>query len=558
MSTNDQHEYQVLARKYRPVKLSELIGQDMLVQTISNAINSDRIPHAFILTGIRGVGKTSAARILARSLICTGEKGEIDNPTTEPCGVCDSCIAIAEDRHVDVLEMDAASRTGVSDIREIIENVSYHPVIARYKIYIIDEVHMLSKSAFNALLKTLEEPPPHAKFIFATTEIRKIPVTILSRCMRFDLPRIDEELLKQHLQNIADKEEAVINEEALLLISHAAEGSVRDALSLLDQAIGSNVGSEISHEQVQEMLGVADRDKVFDLFSEIVEGKTAEAIGKLRQLYHAGADPITIMQDLLELSHFITQIKVMPNLAEALHIAENDRKRGKELADKLPIPFLTRAWQMLLKGIAETKIAPNTLVAAEMIIVRLCYVSNSPTPGDLIKKIESDKEGKSQAPAVQKSPTKTPETVATINSVNPKSFKELVNLFNVKDEYFLHSWLQDVSLVNFDAENRSLEFKPHENTPPDLAGKMTDLLNQWTGERWIIAVSRDKGGRSLRQENEALLDKKKEQVLQDEDVNALIKGFPGATISRVEEIYDAEENTNLYDENLKKSGEGKV
>jgi DNA polymerase-3 subunit gamma/tau len=381
-------QYQVLARKYRPKTLSTLIGQDVLVRTISNAIEMNKIPHAFVLTGIRGVGKTSTARIIARSLLCIGADGKNTQPTKEPCGVCDNCKSIAEDRHVDVTEVDAASRTGVGDIREIIDQVVYAPVQGRYKIFIIDEVHMLSKNAFNALLKTLEEPPAHVKFIFATTEIRKIPVTILSRCMRFDLPRVAADVLVKHFGYVAENEGAKITTEALTLIAKASEGSVRDGLSLLDQAISISNHDEISLEKVRNMLGLADRERVYDLFENIIEGQAEGAIKIIRELYNLGVEPVIALQDLLEVVHFVTQTKISEEFLESSFLTESEKKLGKKFADKLEISYLSRLWQMLSKAISEARYVANSLIAAEMILIRICYGAGLPTPEQILNKLD--------------------------------------------------------------------------------------------------------------------------------------------------------------------------
>lgn len=538
-----QSEYRVLARKYRPTKLSELVGQNVLVRTLTNAIESGRIPHAFILTGIRGVGKTSTARIIARSLVCIGEDGKNTKPTINPCGVCEQCTAITEDRHVDIMEIDAASHTGVDDVRQITDNINYLPVMGRYRIYIIDEVHMLSKNAFNALLKTLEEPPAHTKFVFATTEIRKIPITILSRCMRFDLARIEADLLAEHLANIADKEGISITKDALALIAHASEGSVRDSLSLLDQAIGTvSRDTEITRANIQEMLGIADRSKVFDIFDNIVAGKPTEALKELQKAYNAGADPVTILQDLLELSHFLTQLKIIPDLATAQHIAEMDRIRGKELAGKLSLPFLARVWQMLLKGLSEAQIAPNALIAAEMVIIRLCYVSDLPTPSDLIKGLKS---GRNDSADIQTDKARNPapsfalEPVSSLSDsggINLRDFSELADLFRIKDEYFIHSWLQEVYPVNFNSKNRFIEFRPAKTTPPDLAGKISDLLYRWTGNRWIIAISNETGSKSIHDKKVEEEHKARKEAENHPMVKAILDAFPGSAITKVEKV----------------------
>ncbi len=342
--------YRVLARKYRPQDFTGLIGQEALVRTLSNAFTTGRIAHAFMLTGVRGVGKTTTARIIARALNCIGPDGKRTTPTLHPCGVCEPCVAIAESRHMDVQEMDAASRTGIDDIREIIEGVRYAPASARYKVYIIDEVHMLSKNAFNGLLKTLEEPPPHVKFIFATTEIRKVPVTVLSRCQRFDLRRIETMELVGLLKTISEKENVKIEDAALALIARAAEGSARDSLSLLDQAIAHGEETTITAEMVRGMLGLADRGRVLDLFEKLMGGKLAEALAELNELYDRGADPLAVMQDLLETTHFLTRVRVAPNAEGFFDGSGSEGRRAAEMAAKLPVAALTRAWQMLLKG----------------------------------------------------------------------------------------------------------------------------------------------------------------------------------------------------------------
>ena len=377
--------YRVLARKYRPSTFAELIGQEAMVRTLSNAIATGRIAHAFILTGVRGVGKTTTARILARALNCVGPDGS-GGSTAEPCGQCAQCLAIADDRHVDVMEMDAASRTGVDDIRELTEGVRYRPVSGRYKVYIIDEVHMLSKNAFNALLKTLEEPPPDVKFVFATTEINKVPVTVLSRCQRFSLRRVPVEQLIPHYRRIAEAEGVEVEPAALALIARAADGSVRDGLSLLDQAIALS-GGRVAEAAVRDMLGVADRGLVFDLLESVLRGDAPAALAQMGRLYQGGADPLMVLQDLLDLSHFVTRLKLAPEAGTGDPIAEGDRARARPLAEKLTIPVLARAWQMLLKGLEEVQVAPSPIQAAEMVLVRLAYVADLPAPAELVRSI---------------------------------------------------------------------------------------------------------------------------------------------------------------------------
>ncbi len=388
--------YRVLARKYRPTTFDDLIGQEALVRTLSNAIGSGRVAHAFVLTGVRGVGKTTTARLIARALNCVGPDGQ-GGPTITPCGQCDSCRAIAEDRHVDVIEMDAASRTGIDDVRELIEGVRYRPVSARNKIYIIDEVHMLSKQAFNGLLKTLEEPPDNVVFVFATTEIRKVPVTVLSRCQRFDLKRVPEAVLTSHFAAIAEKEGIEAGEAAVAMIARAADGSVRDGLSLLDQAIALSSSGDggpvrLDQEEVKQMLGLADRTRIFDLFEAVMAGKAPEALALLAELHGGGVAPAVVIEDLLELTHFLTRAKLVPDTLSAPALPEAERERGRHLAGELGLPALARAWQMLLKGLGETQSAPDPLQAAEMALIRLIYASDLPTPGELVKRLSEGAE----------------------------------------------------------------------------------------------------------------------------------------------------------------------
>ena len=376
--------YRVLARKYRPTTFSELIGQQAMVRTLTNAIQAGRMAHAFILTGVRGTGKTTTARLIARALNCVGADGT-GGPTIDPCGVCEHCRAIAEDRHMDVIEMDAASRTGVDDIRDLIDGVRYRPTSARFKVYIVDEVHMLSRNAFNALLKTLEEPPEHVKFIFATTEIRKVPVTVLSRCQRFDLRRVDTETLAAHFDRLAQSENATVSDAARQLIARAADGSVRDGMSLLDQAIAHCDGT-VGEDDIRAMLGLVDRTRTFDLLDAVFRGDARAALHILADQYAGGADPAVVIEDLLELVHWLTRIKLAPEAADDPTVPEAERVRGREMGDKLSMPVLARAWQMLLKGLGEVRNAPSPTQAAEMVLVRLAYASDLPTPLDALKK----------------------------------------------------------------------------------------------------------------------------------------------------------------------------
>ncbi|WP_415836554.1 DNA polymerase III subunit gamma/tau, partial [Palleronia rufa] len=399
----DAPAYQVLARKYRPQTFADLVGQDAMVRVLSNAFEADRIAQAFIMTGIRGTGKTTTARIIAKGMNCVGPDGQ-GGPTVSPCGACEPCRAIAEGRHVDVMEMDGASQTGVGDIRDnIISTVSYAPASARYKIYIIDEVHMLSTSAFNALLKTLEEPPAHVKFIFATTEIRKVPVTVLSRCQRFDLRRIEPEQMIAMLGRIAAAEGAAVSDEALALIARAAEGSARDAQSLLDQAISHGAG-ETTAEQVRAMLGLADRGRVLDLFDMVMRGDAAAALSELSGQYADGADPLAVLRDLAEITHWISVVKITPGAADDPTVGPDERARGRDMADRLPMRALTRMWQMLLKALEEVGHAPNAMMAAEMAIIRLTHVADLPSPGDLVRRLNDAPPPETASPAPGPSP----------------------------------------------------------------------------------------------------------------------------------------------------------
>jgi DNA polymerase-3 subunit gamma/tau len=562
--------YRVLARKYRPSDFAGLIGQDALVRTLTNAIAQGRLAHAFMLTGVRGVGKTTTARILARAFNCIGVDGK-GGPTAQPCGQCEHCLAIAEDRHVDVIEMDAASRTGVGDIRELIEGVRYRPVSARYKIYIIDEVHMLSNNAFNALLKTLEEPPEHVKFIFATTEIRKVPVTVLSRCQRFDLRRIDADVLAQHFAGIAKAEGAKISANALALIARAADGSARDGLSLLDQAIGLAEG-EVSEAQVRDMLGLADRTQLFDLFEGLMQGE-AKALDQLNAMYQSGADPIVVLQDLLDLTHWLTRIKLTPAVLEQPATPEAERKRGGALAKQLTMPVLARCWQMLLKGLGEAQMAPQPLAAAEMTLIRLMHVADLPPPGDLVRRLSGENAaapggiGNPTAPAAPKSmagggnPTGTPSSSfgstprlqttsqlqsqpngapqASALSPQPQSFDQLVALFKEKREAILHSHLMnDAHLVHFEAGR--IDFRPGPNAPNNLANRIAACLNEWTGARWLVSLSGDAGAATLKEQAAALVAARKRQAADHPLVRAVMAAFPGTTIDEVRDLTAAD------------------
>ncbi|HXQ49712.1 MAG TPA: DNA polymerase III subunit gamma/tau [Stellaceae bacterium] len=545
--------YRVLARKYRPTRFAELIGQEAMVHTLTNAIATGRIAHAFILTGVRGVGKTTTARIIARALNCVGPDGK-GGPTADPCGRCEPCRAIAEDRYVDVLEMDAASRTGVDDIRELTEGVRYKPVAARYKIYIIDEVHMLSKNAFNALLKTLEEPPPDVKFIFATTEIHKVPVTVLSRCQRFSLRRVPIELLTAHYARIAAAEGVAAEPAAIALIARAADGSVRDGLSLLDQAIA--LGGGIGESQVRDMLGIADRGLVYDLLETALKGDAAGALGRLRALYDGGADPVMVLQDLLELVHFLTRLKLVPEAGEGDPVLGGERARALALAEALGIPGLSRAWQMLLKGIAEAQSAPSPIEAATMVLVRLAYVADLPSPADLVRSLEGGRAAAASPspPARAPSPAASlpragaaeparaiaaPEPVIApaVSRPDPQSFLEVVELFDQHREAVLRSHLfANAHLVHF--EPGRIELRPNEAAPRDLSNRLGQLLSHWTNRRWVVSVSAEPGQPTLREQADAHASELKSEAARHPLVRAVLDAFPGARIEAVRELSD--------------------
>jgi len=555
-STPDSSPYRVLARKYRPETFADLIGQDAMVRTLSNAFALGRIAQAYMLTGVRGVGKTTTARLIARALNYTGPGSEA-GPTMYMTGMGEHCAAILESHHVDVIEMDAASRTGVDDVRELIEAVRYRPVIARYKVYIIDEVHMLSKQAFNALLKTLEEPPPHVKFIFATTEIRKVPITVLSRCQRFDLRRLDAGAMIAHLGHVASQEGVTAEAEALRMIARAAEGSVRDGLSLLDQAIAHS-GSAVTAERVQAMLGLIDRGRIIDLFEKVMTADSAAALKEIEAQHAQGADPQNLLIDLADFVHWVTRLKIVPAAQADLDRSEAERTRGVRFAKDLSMASLTRAWQMLLKGLAEIRDAPDALAAAEMIIIRLCYGAALPATEELVK-IARDSGAatplRSQAGEQPRLETRTevahpqpgpaPEIQGTLAIDQPsspaeekppvpefRSFRDVVAYVGDKRDIKLKNELErHVRPVRLSMG--SIEIALADGAPPGLAGELARKLEAWTGQRWMVSISNEPGEPPLREQARALRDSTFLEVRKHPVVKAVFEKFPGAEISDV-------------------------
>jgi len=554
--------YRVLARKYRPASFDDLIGQDAMVRTISNAFECGRIPQAWILTGVRGVGKTTTARILARALNYELPDGSASGPTITMPVMGVHCQAIIESRHIDVLEMDAASHNSVEDVRQINDAIRYAPVSARYKVYILDEVHMLSGAAFNALLKTLEEPPPHAKFIFATTEIRKVPVTVLSRCQRFDLRRVDAALLVKHLQGIAGKENIEVEPAALALIARAAEGSVRDSLSLFDQAI-SHAAGPVRAEDVRQMLGLADRVRVVDLFEALMKGDVAAALKELREQYDIGADPAVVLSDLAEFTHFVTRVKVVPAVADDASLSEAERIRGRTFAAQLSIRVLSRTWQMLLKGVGEVQASGRPVAAAEMVLVRIAYAADLPTPDEVIRSLvetgatparASGNGGAASVPAPAQgfsprfeAPRGSPRALAAVSprpadepvvqadapeaapTLSVGSFEELIALAQDKRDIAMKMALErNVRLVR--CEDGQLEIAVESSAPKTLVHDLQRKLIAWTGKRWIVVVSKEQGAPTVRAQMEARQAEIELGVQSDPLVQAVLNRFPGAKI----------------------------
>jgi DNA polymerase-3 subunit gamma/tau len=557
--------YRVLARKYRPRDFSALIGQEPMVRTLTNAFASGRIAQAWMLTGVRGVGKTTTARILARAL--NYRTADIDRPTVQMDVLGEHCQAIMEGRHVDVIEMDAASHTGIDDIREIIEQVRYAPVAARYKVYIIDEVHMLSTQAFNGLLKTLEEPPPHVKFIFATTEIRKVPITVLSRCQRFDLRRIDAALIKADLARIGGIEGIAAEDDALAMIARAAEGSMRDAQSIFDQAIAHG-GETVTAEAVRSMLGLSDRNRVIDLFEHLMKGDIAAALAEYREQYDTGADPAVVLTDLAEFNHLVTRLRFVPEAASDASLTEDERRRGADFAEKLSIKVLSRTWQMLLKGIPEVQGASRPVSAGEMVLIRIAHAATLPTLDEALKLLDGDAlpsggptssppqgrgpgpgngasaVGQSRMPAgngggqtmrlverQEAAPVmrSAPAPVEESEEVPVRSLADIAALATAnRDAAFKVLLKRCVRLVRI--EPGTLEIGLTDDAPRDLAGQIGDRLKTWTGRRWIVSVSRGEGGPTLAEDESNRRESAITDARADPAVAAILAKFPGSRI----------------------------
>ena len=558
----EEKKYKVLARKYRPQKFEDLVGQELLVKILSNAINNDRLAHAYILTGVRGVGKTTTARLIAMSINCKNR----DKKNCEPCGNCDSCKSTTSDSNLDVIEIDAASNTGVDDIREIIDNVKYKPVIGDYKIFIIDEVHMLSKSAFNALLKTLEEPPEHVKFIFATTEIKKVPITVLSRCQRFDLHRIENKILSDHLLKISKLENIDIDLDAISLLVRSADGSVRDGLSLLDQAITSP-NEKVDSQTVISMLGLADREKIFNLIEIILEGDALGAINKYKELYELGADIAMIFDELLNVVHFLVQIKIAPDLKDDIYIPEFERNKGAELSSKMTLNNLNIIWQILFKGYQELQNSSHLYQHGEMIILRIIYLHDGPSPEDLIKKMDKEvvkKEPLEKNLELQNESNESNKVLnfnenkkeilpkENVNIKHVQDFRHFVDMFFKNREGLLHTKLyNDVQLVSFKEGEVTLNTSKINDT--GFNRTVAKLISKWTGRIWQIHSSTSNLGKSLHDEDIINQQKEIEIMKNHPEVKKILKEFPESKIHAITELGEInDDETDINQPKMKK------
>ena len=535
--TDKQEQYVVLARKYRPQNFEDLLGQDALVQTLTNAINSNRLHHAYILTGIRGVGKTTTARLIAKALNCVGIDGK-GGPTTHPCGECENCKSIAAGRNIDVLELDAASRTGVDDIRDILDGVRYKPTNCRYKIYIIDEVHMLSKSAFNALLKTLEEPPAHVKFIFATTEIRKVPVTVLSRCQRFDLQRLSIDDLLKLFHKIAQAENLKADEEALHMIASAADGSARDGLSLLDQAISLGDG-KVRIDVVKEMLGMADRGQTFELFNLMVGGDMQTLLTKLKEMYQNGANPSAIINDLINITHSLTKVLLLPSFIDDASLSESEKIFLKETSAKMNVSLLSRIWQMLIKGMNELQTAPVPIDALEMILIRVAYSANLPSPAEVLESVKKKSELRKQQALNQPQQAQTtfaaansmPETSSAAPQIN-SPFTDAAGLIKFlevnKQPRLAYMVRHDVEICEFAVGQ--IKLKTEERVGNEELTALNTVLEKATGAKWALDVVAGKVNRTIADIENEQKETDKRNVAETPLVKAILEEFKGAKI----------------------------
>lgn len=537
----ENNQYIALARKYRPQTFEDLLGQDALVQTLTNAIKNNRIHHAYILTGIRGVGKTTTARLIARAINCIGPDGK-GAPTVHPCGECENCKAIAADHHIDVIEFDAASKTGVDDMREILDAIRYKPVSARYKVYIIDEVHMLSKSAFNALLKTLEEPPAHVKFIFATTEIRKVPVTILSRCQRFDLQRLSIETLVGLFHNILQQENIPTDDEALHMVARAADGSARDGLSMLDQAIVLGDGA-IHTATVENMLGLTDRLQTSELYEKILEGDISGALQKLQNMYTNGANPTAILQDLVDMTHLLAKVKIIPDFINDSSLGEADKLMCKKL-NAAPISILSKIWQMLIKGLSELQYATVQIDALEMIVMRIAYSANLPSPADILKDLKK----KSVLNKTDDTSTNSLDTDDVKDCISLETTDDLIKLMTAKRQPLLMFAVKnDMSFKEF--RNGYMRVALSEKSDKNLVANLRQFLEKETGSNWVIDIDYEPLGETLASKEKQIMDRDKKNISEYPLVKAILNEFSGAKIETIvrKKIAEAEDDTETDD-----------